>query len=99
MTSTQHVRVEGTSYQRGQQYGTQARSRVRLSVQAYQQAFAHFAGWDWADGPARGRPVRGADRQVPARVPGGDARHRGRRRPRPDRRAGDQRAHRGDVLG
>ncbi len=48
MTSTQHVRVEGTSYQRGQQYGTQARSRVRLSVQAYQQAFAHFAGWDWA---------------------------------------------------
>ncbi len=47
MTSTQHVRVEGTSYQRGQQYGTQARSRVRLSVQAYHQAFAHFAGWDW----------------------------------------------------
>ena len=24
MSSTQHVRVEGTSYQRGQQYGTQA---------------------------------------------------------------------------
>ncbi len=47
MTSTQHVRVEGTSYQRGRQYGTQARARVRLSVQAYQQAFAHFAGWDW----------------------------------------------------
>jgi isopenicillin-N N-acyltransferase like protein len=48
MTSTQHVRVEGTSYQRGRQYGSQARSRVHLSVQAYQQAFAHFAGWDWA---------------------------------------------------
>src|SRR5580693_4133014 len=48
MTSTQHVRVEGTSYQRGRQYGTQARARVHLSVQAYQQAFAHFAGWDWA---------------------------------------------------
>ena len=47
MTSTQHVRVEGTSYQRGRQYGTQAGARVRLSVQAYQQAFAHFAGWDW----------------------------------------------------
>ena len=48
MTSTQHVRVEGTSYQRGQQYGRQAAARVRRSVQAYQQAFAHFAGWDWA---------------------------------------------------
>ena len=48
MTSTQHVRVEGTSYQRGRQYGRQAAARVRLSVQSYQQAFAHFAGWDWA---------------------------------------------------
>ena len=48
MTSTQHVRVEGTSYQRGRQYGHQAAARVRLSVQAYQQVFAHFAGWDWA---------------------------------------------------
>ena len=47
MTSTQHVRIEGTSYQRGRQYGTKAGARVRLSVQAYQQAFAHFAGWDW----------------------------------------------------
>jgi isopenicillin-N N-acyltransferase like protein len=47
MTNTQHVRVEGTSYQRGRQYGTQAGARVRLSVQAYRQAFAHFAGWDW----------------------------------------------------
>jgi hypothetical protein len=45
--TTQHVRVEGTSYQRGQQYGSQAAARVRRSVQAYQQAFAHFAGWDW----------------------------------------------------
>jgi isopenicillin-N N-acyltransferase-like protein len=47
MTSTQHVRVEGSSYQRGRQYGRQAAARVRLSVQAYQQTFAHFAGWDW----------------------------------------------------
>ena len=47
MTNTQHVRVEGASYQRGRQYGTQAGARVRLSVQADQQAFAHFAGWDW----------------------------------------------------
>jgi isopenicillin-N N-acyltransferase-like protein len=48
MTSTQHVRVEGTSYQRGRQYGQQAAARVHQSVQAYQQVFAHFAGWDWA---------------------------------------------------
>jgi isopenicillin-N N-acyltransferase like protein len=47
MTSTQHVRVEGTSYQRGRQYGCQAAARVRLSVRAYRQTFAHFAGWDW----------------------------------------------------
>jgi len=47
MTSPQHVRVEGTSYQRGRQYGRQAAARIRLSVQAYQQIFAHFAGWDW----------------------------------------------------
>src|SRR5437764_7249378 len=47
MTSTQHVRVEGSSYQRGRQYGRQAAIRVRLSVQAYQQTFAYYAGWDW----------------------------------------------------
>src|SRR5438045_8523055 len=47
MTSTQHVRVEGSSYQRGRQYGRQAATRVRLSVQAYQQTFAYYAGWDW----------------------------------------------------
>ena len=48
MTSAQHVRVEGTSYQRGRQYGAQAAARVHQSVQAYQQVFAHVAGWDWA---------------------------------------------------
>ena len=46
--TTQHVRVAGTSYQRGLQYGQQAADRVRLSVQAYQQTFEHYAGWDWA---------------------------------------------------
>jgi isopenicillin-N N-acyltransferase like protein len=48
MTSTHHVRVEGTSYQRGRQYGQQAAAQVHLSVRAYQRVFAHFAGWDWA---------------------------------------------------
>jgi isopenicillin-N N-acyltransferase-like protein len=44
----QHVRVAGTSYQRGLKYGQQAAERVRRSVQAYQRTFEHFAGWDWA---------------------------------------------------
>ena len=41
------VRVEGTSYERGRQYGAQARARVHRSVRAYQQVFAYYAGWDW----------------------------------------------------
>jgi isopenicillin-N N-acyltransferase-like protein len=44
----QRVRVEGTSYQRGRQYGQQAAAHIHLSVQAYQQVLAHFTGWDWA---------------------------------------------------
>jgi isopenicillin-N N-acyltransferase-like protein len=41
------VRVAGAPYERGRQYGSAARVRVNLSVQAYQQVFAHYAGWDW----------------------------------------------------
>ena len=41
------VRVAGTPYERGRQYGAQARDRVHLSVRAYQRVFAHYAGWDW----------------------------------------------------
>ncbi len=41
------VRVEGTGFDRGRQYGAHARARIRRSVQAYQQVFAHYAGWDW----------------------------------------------------
>ena len=47
MTAVQHVRVEGTAYQRGRQYGTQAAERVQLSIQAYERVFAHLTGWDW----------------------------------------------------
>jgi isopenicillin-N N-acyltransferase like protein len=43
------VRVEGTSYQRGRQYGAQARARVHRSVRAYRQVFEYYAGWDWAE--------------------------------------------------
>jgi isopenicillin-N N-acyltransferase like protein len=47
LTAIPHVRVEGTSLQRGRQYGAQARDRVHRSVQEYRQVFAHYAGWDW----------------------------------------------------
>jgi isopenicillin-N N-acyltransferase-like protein len=46
-TTIPHVRVAGTSLQRGRQYGTQAAGRVHRSVQEYRQVFAHYAGWDW----------------------------------------------------
>jgi len=44
---TPRIRVEGPPYDRGRQYGTQARARVHLSVEAYQRVFAHYADWDW----------------------------------------------------
>jgi isopenicillin-N N-acyltransferase like protein len=44
---TPRIRVAGTPYERGRQYGAQARDQVHLSVQAYQRVFAHYAGWDW----------------------------------------------------
>ena len=44
---TLRIRVEGTPYERGRQYGAAARAQVHLSVQAYQSVFAHYAGWDW----------------------------------------------------
>ena len=61
------VRVEGTSYQRGLQYGAQARDRVHLSVQAYQRVFAHYAGWDW---PEVRRVATGFEAPIAAFRPG-----------------------------
>ena len=46
---TPRIRVAGTHYDRGRQYGAQTRSQVHLSVQAYQRVFAHYAGWDWPE--------------------------------------------------
>jgi isopenicillin-N N-acyltransferase like protein len=43
-----HVRVSGRPLERGEQYGTQARDRVQRSLAAYEGAFAHLAGWTWA---------------------------------------------------
>ena len=47
MAAFQHVRVEGTALNRGRQYGQQARTQVRASVDMYASVFARYAGWDW----------------------------------------------------
>jgi isopenicillin-N N-acyltransferase like protein len=47
MAQFPHVRVDGGPRERGRQYGEQARERVRRSVQAYEEVFEHYAGWDW----------------------------------------------------
>lgn len=42
-----HIRVEGSARQRGQQYGAQARDRVRRSIDAYRQIFEDLgSNWD-----------------------------------------------------
>lgn len=41
------ISLRGTPFQRGQQYGQQARTLVRQSVQSYERVFAHHAQWDW----------------------------------------------------
>jgi isopenicillin-N N-acyltransferase-like protein len=46
---TPRVRVEGSPYDRGRQYGAQARALVHLSVAAYRRVFAHYAAWDWPE--------------------------------------------------
>jgi len=60
---TPRIRVEGAHYERGRQYGAQARAQVRLSVQAYQRVFAHYAGWDW---PAVRRAAAAFDAPIAA---------------------------------
>lgn len=42
-----HIRVEGSAAERGREYGEQATDRVRRSIEAYREVFAHYAGWDW----------------------------------------------------
>jgi len=40
------IEVEGGPGERGRQYGEAARERVQRSVEAYDELFAHYAGWD-----------------------------------------------------
>jgi isopenicillin-N N-acyltransferase like protein len=41
------ITVSGGAYERGRQYGVQARDRVHRSITAYAELFEYFAGWDW----------------------------------------------------
>lgn len=49
------VKVSGSPYERGLQYGRQARERVRASLAGYDSAFAYYAGWTWAEATAAAR--------------------------------------------
>src|SRR3954447_17744718 len=40
------ISVEGGPRERGRQYGEAAAERVRRSVEAYDEVFAHYARWD-----------------------------------------------------
>jgi isopenicillin-N N-acyltransferase-like protein len=41
------IHVSGGPYERGHQYGTQARERVHRSIEGYADVYQHYAGWDW----------------------------------------------------
>lgn len=41
------IDVAGSAYERGQQYGVQARDQIRASIAGYARVFAHYATWDW----------------------------------------------------
>jgi isopenicillin-N N-acyltransferase-like protein len=49
MEAFPRVGVSGGPRERGRQYGEQTRERVRRSIEAYDEVFAHYAGWRWAD--------------------------------------------------
>lgn len=44
-----HVRVRGSAFDRGLQYGQQTSERVRRSIRAYEQVFARWADLRWDD--------------------------------------------------
>src|ERR1700712_4643170 len=46
------ITVTGGPFQRGRQYGVQARERIHRSIAAYAQTFEYYAGWDWAKASA-----------------------------------------------
>jgi isopenicillin-N N-acyltransferase like protein len=68
------LRVSGDARQRGRAYGEQARDRIRLSRDAYEEIFANTAGWSWeqaASSAARyEKPVRDLAPEVMREIEG-----------------------------
>ncbi len=50
--SLPRIRVKGSPYDRGRQYGQQAAARIQHSMAIYQGMFAHLAGWNWEQATA-----------------------------------------------
>jgi isopenicillin-N N-acyltransferase-like protein len=46
------IRIKGSPYDRGCQYGQQAAPRIRRSIAIYQAFFNHLAGWNWNEATA-----------------------------------------------
>jgi isopenicillin-N N-acyltransferase-like protein len=42
------LRLTGDAFTRGRQYGELGADRIRRSIQAYGEVFAHYASWDWS---------------------------------------------------
>ena len=42
-----HIRVKGSPYERGMQYGQQAAAHIQRNIKIYQGLFAHYIGWNW----------------------------------------------------
>ena len=42
-----HIRVTGSPYERGRQYGQQAAEYIRRNIEVYQGLFSHYIGWNW----------------------------------------------------
>jgi isopenicillin-N N-acyltransferase-like protein len=41
------VKVSGSAYERGKQYGEQTAERIRRNVEVYRAIYQHYAGWEW----------------------------------------------------
>ncbi|MEX2422044.1 MAG: C45 family peptidase, partial [Actinomycetota bacterium] len=56
MDAFPHVKVGGGPRERGRAYGEQARERIGRSIEAYDEVFRAYTGWDWAQ--VRGEAAR-----------------------------------------
>lgn len=43
------IRVSGSPYERGHQYGVQAKRRIQRCLGVYETIFERYAGWDWKE--------------------------------------------------